>query len=555
MPYCNDFLSIFLPLEVVSISSLILLIVGKQSGAIRSMVKYISFNAVGTVVVLYGMSAVYWISGVTDIIKIKSLISSSVFSSSLFTVIVLGVLVKFVSVPSLTAYQTVYSKLPYGSVSVFVVLIKSSYLVLVFNVVVKLFCLSSVSFFYIFYGAVLLTMLISGVAAIRTSSLINGLLYSSLQQGSFMLVSIVVSYKFLLSTTVFIFYFMVYIASIAVFLLVVGAGGLKKSMDVWFHIRKISAAALLLSISGIPPFVGFYTKVFLFSVLFSGVVGVLSAVVIVSSLISFYFYGRLLIYYMLEFRRSINTDPHLVYTGMAVKIMAWIFPSILVVCLSLVIGPIVAHIDATVKTLLSPVLRSTAFKFGFVTAGWSFLTAEVPNTHKFTSFGDLLFALPNLHWSSWGETGLFWYPGFNMRTRFHQPYPAPLLPVYDSRYFWLSEWLAYPWQYIPSKQGDVGPLVNLIYRPLAPQFRLAAFRHAIFNYFDPDMSRSWFIMWPALRVLGDIIPIPQFGYHLNFNGIDENFLKKCGSFTKAWNNAYGRGFLVRTIPSLDGQYL
>jgi NADH-quinone oxidoreductase subunit N len=526
MPYCNDFLSIFLSLEVVSISSLIFLIVGKQGGAIRSMVRYISFNAVGTVVILYGMSVVYWVSGVTDLIKLKSLISSSIFSSSLFTVIVLGVLIKFASVPSLSAYQTVYSKIPYCSVSVFVVLIKSSYLILVFNLVVKLLCLSSISFFYIFYGTVLLTMLISGVAAIRTSNLITGLLYSSLQQGSFMLVSIIVSYKFLLSATVFVFYFMVYITSMAVFLLVVGVGCVKKSTDVWFHLRKISVAALLLSISGIPPFIGFYTKVFLFSVLFSGALGALSVIVIVSSLISFYFYGRLLVYYMLEFRHSINTDPHQVYIGIVMKTAMWVFPSILVACLFLVIGPVIAHIDATIKTLLSPVLRSTAFKFGFVTAGWSFLTAEVPNTHKFTSLGDLLFALPNLHWSSWGETGVFGYPGFNMRTRFHQPYPAPLLPVYDSRYFWLSEWLAYPWQYIPSKQGDVGPLVNLIYRPLAPQFRLAAFRHAIFNYFDPDMSRSWFIMWPALRVLGDIIPIPQFGYHLNFNGIDERFLKK-----------------------------
>jgi hypothetical protein len=62
-------------------------------------------------------------------------------------------------------------------------------------------------------------MVVSGIAAIRTSNLITGLLYSSLQQGAFMLASIIVSYKFLLSITVFIFYFIVYILSIALFFL------------------------------------------------------------------------------------------------------------------------------------------------------------------------------------------------------------------------------------------------------------------------------------------------------------------------------------------------
>jgi hypothetical protein len=397
-------------------------------------------------------------------------------------------------------------------------------------------------------------MVVSGIAAIRTSNLITGLLYSSLQQGAFMLASIIVSYKFLLSITVFIFYFIVYILSIALFFLTTDTRQ-KKSINVWFYVKKISFVSILLSISGIPPFIGFYPKVFLFSVLFSDALVVLSILTVISSLISFYFYGRLLIYYMVEFRGFIKTNFYEVYGGVITKIMTSVFPLILVVCLSMSIGPVVSHIDAVVRTLLSPVLRSTTFKSGFVSTGWSFLTVESPNTHKFTSLGDLLFALPNLHWASWGETSIFKYPGYDLRTRFHQPYPAPLLPVYDSRYFWLSEWLAYPWQFVSNKYGDVGPVVNLIYRPLAPQFRLAAFRHSIFNYFDPDMSRSWFIMWPALRVLGDIIPIPQFGYHFNFNGLDWDLVNKSSSLSELYNNAYGPGFLVRTAPSVDGQYL
>jgi hypothetical protein len=70
---------------------------------------------------------------------LKPLISSSIISPAVLVVVVLGILIKFVSIPAVSVYQSIYSKLPYNGVYVFMVLIKSSYTILVFNFVVKLF--------------------------------------------------------------------------------------------------------------------------------------------------------------------------------------------------------------------------------------------------------------------------------------------------------------------------------------------------------------------------------------------------------------------------------
>lgn len=139
IPYCSDFLAVFLSLELISVSSFVLLVADRRIGSIRSVIRYASFSAVGTIVILYGMAAVYTISGVTDFLKLKPLISSSVISPTILVVMILGILIKFVSVPAVSVYQSTYSKLPYSGVYVFMVLIKSSYAILVFNLVVKLF--------------------------------------------------------------------------------------------------------------------------------------------------------------------------------------------------------------------------------------------------------------------------------------------------------------------------------------------------------------------------------------------------------------------------------
>jgi NADH-quinone oxidoreductase subunit N len=137
--YCNDFLAVFLSLELISVSSFVLLVADRRIGSVRSVIRYVSFSAVGTIIILYGMAAVYTISGVVDFLKLKPLISSSVISPAVLVVVVLGILIKFVSIPAVSVYQSIYSKLPYNGVYVFMVLIKSSYTILVFNFVVKLF--------------------------------------------------------------------------------------------------------------------------------------------------------------------------------------------------------------------------------------------------------------------------------------------------------------------------------------------------------------------------------------------------------------------------------
>jgi NADH-quinone oxidoreductase subunit N len=137
--YCNDFLAVFLSLELISVSSFVLLVADRRIESVRSVIRYVSFSAVGTIIILYGMAAVYTIGGVVDFLKLKPLISSSIISPAVLVVVVLGILIKFVSIPAVSVYQSIYSKLPYNGVYVFMVLIKSSYTILVFNFVVKLF--------------------------------------------------------------------------------------------------------------------------------------------------------------------------------------------------------------------------------------------------------------------------------------------------------------------------------------------------------------------------------------------------------------------------------
>lgn len=136
----------------------------------------------------------------------------------------------------------------------------------------------------------------AGFAATRTSSFIAGTLYSSVQHIAFMLSILVVSYNLWFGTTMSVVYFVFYALTAFFFILLFGFVGSRGSgvSGTLVGVGRFVICALALSLAGIPPFMGFYLKLFLFTVLSSHSLWFAVGLLTLGSIYTFIFYGRVL---------------------------------------------------------------------------------------------------------------------------------------------------------------------------------------------------------------------------------------------------------------------
>lgn len=198
MPFCNDFLSIFLTSELFSIGGLTLFIISTDRTSNTSVFKYTAFNVVGGILLLYGCLVIY---GVTSLSDISRMLCAAPYSGTQFElgfiVFVLGLLFKLCSAPVLVVLEKIYTKLCVNLLVVLVVAVEVAYAGLLFRTL--LIGLTGARISVTDQPALMSVLLFAaasaGFASTRTNSFIAGTLYSSVQHISFMLSILVVSYN------------------------------------------------------------------------------------------------------------------------------------------------------------------------------------------------------------------------------------------------------------------------------------------------------------------------------------------------------------------------
>lgn len=286
----NDLVGVFLGLELVSIPTYILLYLGRLDWMTReATIKYFLLSIFSSALVLYGLSWVFGLSGTTNLTAIagraaagKVAIDHGMFRIAM-ALIIGGLSFRLTAVPFHFYAPDVFQGVAPSSAAMLSFLPK----VVGFTALLRLLpvCVGADSFAdWIPVGAVrsmltvlaILTMFVGNLLALRQTSLLRLLAYSSIAHAGYMLVGLAVGNSATGTSGIasLLFYLSVYgVMTVGLFALVTAAGSLARPLRAVSDLAGLSrtqpAIALMMAVcvfglSGLPPTGGFLAKLNLF---------------------------------------------------------------------------------------------------------------------------------------------------------------------------------------------------------------------------------------------------------------------------------------------------
>ncbi len=317
-----ELITVWVSLELTAIPLVALVALGKNDTSLEASLKFLILSAVSSVVILYGLVFLYGYSGSTYFNDIFSYISSTTSSPEDLIVLnyglligiillVLGISFKLAAFPfqmwvpdvyqgaptPITAYLSVVSK-----AAGFAILLRIIYSVLGGNDF-------SVILSNLFSIIAVFSMTIGNVMALRQNDIKRLLAYSTIAHAGYLLIGVASlnisgTGENLYSGPQGVLYYLSGYAftNLTAFLVIIGISrsigtfelsgfaGLRKKSPLNSLVLTISVISLL----GIPPTVGFMSKIFIFSAAVNTNLTWLAIVGVINSVISAYYYLRIL---------------------------------------------------------------------------------------------------------------------------------------------------------------------------------------------------------------------------------------------------------------------
>ncbi|MGL9681832.1 MAG: NADH-quinone oxidoreductase subunit N [Wolbachia sp.] len=295
----NNLISFYLAFELMSTPLYVLASFNKDSVySCEAGVKYFTLSTLSSCIMLYGISLLYGYTGQIDFSKLSSFIQNHQVTYGIafgLVFILIGLCFKLAIVPfhmwvpdvyqgAPTIVTAFFSTTPKAALVTFLIRLMNEELVNVKNYVQPVLLYVSA-----------LSALISAFGALRQKNLKRLLAYSSIGHVGFIFASLSIFTR--MGTNSSLTYLMMYvIISIGLFSYfiqiddddcnIANLSGIGKKHPVLaFHL-----SILLLSMAGMPPLAGFFTKLFIFkSLINSGFIS-LSLILVVASVISCYYY-------------------------------------------------------------------------------------------------------------------------------------------------------------------------------------------------------------------------------------------------------------------------
>ncbi|KAA6440952.1 NADH-quinone oxidoreductase subunit N [Dyadobacter flavalbus] len=269
----THFLTIYLSLELISISSYLLVAISPYKKAAEGGIKYLLFGSVSSAVMLYGISLIYGLTGTLDITSEAMTVGLNNNAELVITVTIVltlaGLLFKLSLVPFHVWTPDVYEAAPTPLVSFLSVAPKAA----VILVLMRLAAVLPSSYFAILGGIALISMTIGNIAALWQSNARRLLAYSSIAQAGYLLVGIAAYSRFGFETAVFYTAAYLFINLAAFFVLDLLRPQSNTDMAAYEGLGRkyvwISGilTVVMIALAGLPPTVGFTSKLFIFSAL------------------------------------------------------------------------------------------------------------------------------------------------------------------------------------------------------------------------------------------------------------------------------------------------
>ena len=306
----HSLLTLYLGLEIMSLSLYALIATARdRTAAIEAALKYFVLGAIASGLLLYGMSMIYGISGSLNIAQISNFASAATLGSQQTLILnfglvflVIGVAFKLGAVPFHMWVPDVYQGSP-TSVTMFLSTVPK---IAAVAILIRLLIdgLGSLQHYWsdLFMILAILSIAIGSLVALNQTNIKRMLAYSTISHIGFVLLGFVTGVVDGYGAAVF--YVLTYILmSLAAFGVIIALNkngfeadqiadfqGLSKSSP-WLALIML---VVMLSMAGVPPFIGFYSKLFILQQVVAEGYVLLAVLAVIFAVISAYYYLQII---------------------------------------------------------------------------------------------------------------------------------------------------------------------------------------------------------------------------------------------------------------------
>ncbi|MEO9801618.1 MAG: NADH-quinone oxidoreductase subunit N [Reichenbachiella sp.] len=274
----NNLLLFYLTLELISITSYILINFNFDRKGFEAGIKYLLFGAMASGLMLYGMSLMYGLAGSLDLIAIGDLISNGQ-SSGLWLPLALmlffiGIWFKLALAPMHIWSPDAYEAGPTPVVAYISIVPKVAVLIF-FAQFVSTTQLNAIDFDWkmIFSGLAIVSMFVGNLSALNQSNAKRMMAYSSIAHSGMLIIGLIVGDSFGLQAM--LFYAIVYaVMNLGAFYLIdlFQKAGFEEIKDLAGLGRKspwlgVFVVVIMIALAGLPPTGGFTAKLLMFTAL------------------------------------------------------------------------------------------------------------------------------------------------------------------------------------------------------------------------------------------------------------------------------------------------
>jgi len=327
MAMAADLIVIFLALELLSIPLYVLAGFARpKSDSEEAAIKYFLLGAFASGFLVYGVAIVFGATGYTGLTDILGAVEGGTANLTLLAVgaalILVGLSFKVAAVPFHMWTPDVYQGAPSSVTAFMAVGAKVGGFAALMRIFVSSLGVLAIDFTAILWGLAALTMILGNIVAISQKNIKRMLAYSSIAQAGYIMMALVpYGQKEIMGDVIAaaLLYLLAYaVMNFAAWAVVIalekaeGKGleisdyaGLGRKYPVLAAIMTVS----MLSFTGIPPTLGFIGKFYLFRSVIDGGFVWLAIIGVLTSLVSAYYYLRVVIYmYMQEGEPSVHRD-------------------------------------------------------------------------------------------------------------------------------------------------------------------------------------------------------------------------------------------------------
>jgi NADH-quinone oxidoreductase subunit N len=308
-----DLITLFVGLELLSLSSYVLVGLRKKHlSSNEAAFKYVVSGGIATAVTLFGMSYLYGLTGTTNLYAISGRLAEAYMAGYGFLIyvafafLVAGLTFKISAVPNHMWAPDVYQGAPTPITAFLAVVSKAAGFALIFRLVFLVFqgvpnqeggsfFFDNASFYLSLAAAA--SMIIGNTMALRQTNVKRMMAYSGIAQAGYLLVPFVTLTTLFFEQMMF-FLFAYLLVSFGAFAIIMVVTRDQQSEELkafagLYHRSPLTAVAMtifLLSLAGIPISAGFFGKFYLFISALAHEQYWLSAIMIVTSVVSYYYY-------------------------------------------------------------------------------------------------------------------------------------------------------------------------------------------------------------------------------------------------------------------------